>query len=229
MLIASQHANKRWLYCLASDGDSCRCHALINITFILTLTFSLQVTCIPSFLHCCSSTLVAEKMKSHLTLTRNMSSNILKHPLALKGISINGIPLSAWMLKFHLVSCGMSTSTADTLLAPNDKQDVILVIKLLNAISRLPSASTTDPPLTKSTYWVLILLGRVYHHLLVAYLDIQNQLVHLTAAAHLILSIYHTDKGKFILVQTFFDIMSMIKNVYFCVTKTQVDDPTGSF
>ena len=40
---------------------------------------------------------------------------------------------------------------------------------------------------------------------------------------------YHNDKGEFIPVQTFFDVMSMIKNVYFCVAKTQVDDPTGSF
>ena len=121
----------------------------------------------------------------------------------------------------------------DTLLAPNDKQDVVLMIKLLNSISRLPAASATDPPLTKATRRVLILLGRVYHHLLIAYMDIQlslhDQLVHLSAAAHLILSIYHTDKGDFIPVQTFFDVMSMIKNVYFCVAKTQVDNPTGFF
>ena len=122
---------------------------------------------------------------------------------------------------------------ADTLLAPNDKQDVVLMIKLLNSILRLPAASATDPPLTKSTCRVLILLGRVYHHLLIAYMDIQlslhDQLVHLSTAAHLILSMYHTDKGEFIPVQTFFDVMSMIKNVYFCVAKTQIDNPTGSF
>ena len=127
----------------------------------------------------------------------------------------------------------MSTATADTLLAPNDKQDVVLMIKLLNSISRLPAASSTDPPMVKSTRQVLVLLGRVYHHLLSAYMDVQlslhDQLVHLSAAAHLILSIYHMDKGNFIPVQTFFDVMSMIKNVYFCVAKAQVDDPTGSF
>ena len=60
-------------------------------------------------------------------------------------------------------------------------------------------------------------------------LSLHEQLVHLSAAAHLILAIYHVDKGDFIPVQTFFDVMSMIKNVYFCVAKTQVDDPTGSF
>jgi hypothetical protein len=60
-------------------------------------------------------------------------------------------------------------------------------------------------------------------------LSLHEQLVHLSAAAHLILAIYHTDKGEFIPVQTFFDVMSMIKNVYFCMAKTQVDDITGRF
>ncbi|KAF8880087.1 hypothetical protein CPB84DRAFT_282601 [Gymnopilus junonius] len=40
---------------------------------------------------------------------------------------------------------------------------------------------------------------------------------------------YHKDKGDFIPVQTFFDVMSMIKNVHFCVAKTQIDDAEGSF
>ena len=40
---------------------------------------------------------------------------------------------------------------------------------------------------------------------------------------------YNKDKGNFIPVQTCFDVMSMIKNVYFSVAKTQIDNPTGSF
>ena len=56
----------------------------------------------------------------------------------------------------------MSTSTANVLLAPNDKQDVVLMIKLLNAISKLTPASDMDTPLIKSTLGrALILLGRV--------------------------------------------------------------------
>lgn len=60
-------------------------------------------------------------------------------------------------------------------------------------------------------------------------LSLHEQLVHLSAAAHLILAMYHNNKGEFILVQTLFDVMLMIKNIYFCVAKTQVDNPTGSF
>ena len=86
----------------------------------------------------------------------------------------------------------MSISTANVLLTPNDKQDVVLMIKLLNAISNLMPASDTDTPLIKSTHQALILLSRVYNHLLNVYMNIQlslhEQLVHLSTAAHLILA-----------------------------------------
>ncbi|KDR65515.1 hypothetical protein GALMADRAFT_148622 [Galerina marginata CBS 339.88] len=114
-------------------------------------------------------------------------------------------------LTLHLLAEGTSTLSADTLLVPSDKQN--------------PSALATRR--------ILRLLGRVYHHLLNAYMDVQlslrDQLVHLSATAHLILAIYHRDKGDFIPVPTFFDVMSKIKNVYFCVAKTQIDNPNGSF
>lgn len=57
-----------------------------------------------------------------------------------------------------------------------------------------------------------------------------EQLVFLGAAAHVVLALYSRDKGNFIPVQLYFDFMSMVKNnVYFCVAKTQLDDPEGSF
>ena len=52
-----------------------------------------------------------------------------------------------------------------------------------------------------------------------------EQLTYLSAAAHLILMLYHSNKGDFIPVQLYLDIMSMIKNVYFCMAKTQIDNP----
>lgn len=60
-------------------------------------------------------------------------------------------------------------------------------------------------------------------------LSLNNQLAHLGTAAHLILAMYNQDKGNFILVQTCFDVMSMIKNVYFSVVKTKINNPSGSF
>lgn len=127
----------------------------------------------------------------------------------------------------------MSSLTADTLLAPNDKQDVVLMLRLLYAIASLPPAVLSDPPLVQSSRHSLRLLGRFYWHLLNAYLDVSlslhQQLVHLSAAAHLMLALYNLDKGGFVPVQTYFDMMCMIKNAYFCVAKVQCDNPEGFF
>ncbi len=88
-------------------------------------------------------------------------------------------------------------------------------------------------PLPRSARRVLRLLGNLYGHLLKAYTDItlslSEQLVHLSAASHIILAIYNQDKGEFIPVQTCFDTSAMIKNIYFCVAKVQIDNPDGEF
>ena len=151
----------------------------------------------------------------------------------LKGFSVNGNSITAAVIKAHLASTGMSAVTADSLLAPNDKQDVLLMVKLLYAISTLPPPFSTDSPLVQSIRHTLHLLGRLYSSLLNAYLDtsllLHQQLVHLSCAAHLVLALYNRDKGDFIPVQSCFDLMSMIKNAYFCVAKAQVDNPNRKF
>ena len=60
-------------------------------------------------------------------------------------------------------------------------------------------------------------------------LSLNQQLKCLSTAVHLILAIYFQDKGNFIPVQNCFNVMSMIKNVFFCVVKMQVDDPEALF
>jgi hypothetical protein len=95
---------------------------------------------------------------------------------------------------------------ADVLLDPNDKQDVVLMVKLLHAIAVLLPPNPDAQPLTKATRCILRLLGHIYANLLKAYLDVNlslnDQLAHLSTAAHLILAIYNQDKGNFIPVQT---------------------------
>ena len=84
-----------------------------------------------------------------------------------------------------------------------------------------------------ATCQVLHLLGRVYFYLLHVYLNIKlsldEQLTYLSAAAHLIIALYHSDKGNFIPVQLYFDVMSMIKNIYFCMAKAQINNPIAQF
>ncbi|KAK0479504.1 hypothetical protein IW261DRAFT_1287846, partial [Armillaria novae-zelandiae] len=112
-------------------------------------------------------------------------------------------------------------------------QDVILMLRLLNSILQVPQAKPDDLPSVQSSRCIICLLGRLYYHLLNAYLDVSlslsEQLTHLSAATHIILAIYSRDKGDFIPAQLCYDTQSMIKNVYFSVAKAQWDRPLGKF
>jgi len=76
-------------------------------------------------------------------------------------------------------------------------------------------------------------MEQLYQHLLEMYmhpsLSLHEQLTRLSAAAHLVLALYSHEQGDFIPIQLYFDVMAMIKNAYFCVAKTQQDDPNGKF
>jgi len=117
--------------------------------------------------------------------------------------------------------------------SPGDKQDVKLVYDLLSSIAVLPRALPTDSPITHATWTALRLVGKLYGHFLDAYtninLSLHEQLRNLSAAAHLVMAIYSYDKGDSMPSQMYFDIQTTIKNVFFCVAKTQVYNPDGKF
>jgi hypothetical protein len=220
------------LYCFSTDGDARRRRALISITLDRQLPETSPIHRIlaplPLFdLSCGEDDVTADFDYKHVL--KRFRNTLLRQ----KGVIINGVSLSTSTIKAHLVADGMASYSADTLLAPNDKQDVVLMLKLLHSISLLKPSAESDKPTTKSTRRVLRLLGKLYGHLLSAYTDItlslSEQLVHLSAASHLILAIYNQEKGDFIPVQTCFDTAAMIKNIYFCVAKVQTDNPDGSF
>ena len=63
------------------------------------------------------------------------------------------------------------------------------------------------------------------------YLNLDEQLVHLSTTAHMVFYFY-TDSGAktdFMPSQSYVNIMIMIKNVYFCITKFKKDNPNGKF
>lgn len=149
------------------------------------------------------------------------------------GITIANVSISTSVIKTHLVKNGMTSSAAERLLAPNDRQDVVLMIQLLNAISLLPASDDTLPISSRPSRRILCLLGRLYRYLLEAYLDtslsLDEQLIRLAAASRIALALYHSDRGRFMPVQLYFDLQCMIRTVYFCIAKAQVDDPDGRF
>jgi hypothetical protein len=118
-------------------------------------------------------------------------------------------------------------------LSPNDKQDVKLAYDLLSAVASLPQASESDIPTVQTSRRFLRLLGCIHAHVLETYtnvnLSLHEQLVHLSALAHLYLAIYSIEKGNFVPSQLYFDVQTWIKNAFFCVAKTKLDDPDGEF
>jgi hypothetical protein len=68
-------------------------------------------------------------------------------------------------------------ASVEAILSLNDKQDLVLMIQLLNSIVQLPNPSEKDTPTSSTSHWILQLLGRLYRLLLEAYMDI-NLLLH---------------------------------------------------
>lgn len=228
----SQEGFGRRLYCIASDGDARRRRALALLTLTQSLLPSSPIFEILSDLRlfnilCGWGDLTSDFDWKHIL--KRFRNTLLR----LKGILIDGVVITTAVLKMHLMKAGMTESTADAILSPNDKQDVTLMIQLLNSLALLPDSSAEDEPSFHASRRILQLLGRLYKNLLEAYLDptlsLHDQLTRLSAAAHMTLSLYFRDKGNFIPIQLYFDVMAMIKNVYFCVAKTQKDNPDGRF
>lgn len=231
-LIDSQVIHKRHLYCISSDGDSCRRRAMA----LLTLTRSLPLTC--SIFQALSDLRLFNLLCGDDDLNGEVDwRHILKQfqntLLQLKGILIDNTVITATILKTHLKLNGMDDSAATAILAPNDKQDVVLMIQLLNGLANLPPATNNDDPSVQTSRRVIRLLGHLYRNLLETYmhpsLSLSDQLTRLSTATHIILVLYSHKQGDFIPIQLYFNVMSMIKNVYFCVAKTQQDDPNSKF
>jgi hypothetical protein len=60
-------------------------------------------------------------------------------------------------------------------------------------------------------------------------LSLSEQIEHLSAAAHLALTLYRLGGKQFIPTNFYIDLMIMIKNIIFCVAKAKIDDLDGEF
>lgn len=153
--------------------------------------------------------------------------------LRANGTTVNGIQITPSVLRVHLLASGLSETSADALLNPRDRQNVPNVYRLLATIMKLPDTAEDASDTTRLSRRALRLLGRIYFNLLDAYtnisLSLHEQLTRLSTACHLVMQLYISGKDSFIPSQLYIDIMIMVKNAFFCVAKTQSDDPTGRF
>ncbi|KAN0139589.1 hypothetical protein V8E53_002618 [Lactarius tabidus] len=99
----------------------------------------------------------------------------------------------------------------------SNSQDIVLAYSLLKEIC--PSFARAQEALN--------IYGQFVHHLMMPYIC----LIHLSAAAHMAFFLYrdgfaHT---QFMPMQSYVDIMIMVKNVFYCVAKAKVDNPHSNF
>ncbi|KIJ43371.1 hypothetical protein M422DRAFT_253250 [Sphaerobolus stellatus SS14] len=220
------------LYCLVSDGESKRGLALNQMTLKFPLSVSSRLFPLLGRLSL-FDTLVRS---GNLTLDKDYQ-HIFKHAwnaiLRSKGVSINGTILTTSIIGQHLAESGISTGRLDVLLNLNDCQDVPLALSLLLAIWKLPEPSTDVAPGYAQTCQLINIFGELLSSLIQPYitpsLTLYDQLKLLSEAVHLSLALYCLGRGAFVPVQFYADIAIMVKNAYFCVAKTQLDNPMAKF
>ncbi|KAN0131279.1 hypothetical protein V8E53_010983 [Lactarius tabidus] len=152
-----------------------------------------------------------------------------------KGIEIMGFCITPAVLCSQLEFNGISPHHMCSLLNPNNKQDVVLTYSLLREIWSLPAPPATCDPTFALACRTLNIYGEFARHLMLLYVcidqNLNEQLIHLSAAAHLMFLLYHHNHAgtHFMPRQSYLDIILMVKNAYFCVIKMKIDNLTGNF
>ena len=79
------------------------------------------------------------------------------------------------------------------------------------------------------------MLGALFRHLVLPFvqvsLSLHEQLVHLSAAAHLAMYLFTVNdaRSKAMPSLTFKDLILLVKNAYFCVAKAKIHAPDSNF
>jgi hypothetical protein len=220
--------------CIASDGEAKRGNALVILTMTSELAAQSPIYSLLRPLEFLNllvgpDDITADKDPKHI-IKRQRNVFMRK-----KGVEVLGFCITPSILTVHLESNGVSPHRQRSLLNPNDKQDVVLAFSLLKEIWSLPPPlAHCSPPFAKARH-ALKLYGEFARNLVLPYvcvdLDLSDQLIHLSAAAHLMFYLYRYNSAgsSFMPVQSYTDIIIMTKNVFFCVAKTKVDNPSGKF
>ncbi|KAJ7834825.1 hypothetical protein B0H13DRAFT_2240173 [Mycena leptocephala] len=217
---------------VASDGETRRGKAFVELTFLHKLPPTSNIYGLLKDLELMNFWVGDDDLtadKDHKHVFKRGRNRVLRQ----RGSKIFGTPINPTIVRSHLQSVGLSTEHINSVLCPEDKQDVKLSFDLLKDLWSLPPAPENSSPGFTSAREALRTLGSLFYHLIFPYvcvdLSLSEQLEHLSVAAHLALILYRDGGKDAIPTLLYTDIMIMIKNAYFCVAKAKVDDPTGNF
>ena len=220
--------------CIASDGEAKRGDALVILTMSSQLSRGSpiyeQLASLKLMNHLVGpDDITADKDFKHIF--KRQRNLLMRH----KGVLIQGFCVTPAILRSHLESNRIPTHRLQYLLNPNDKQDVVLAYTLLKEIWSLPPPPDDSSPSFARAREALNVYGQFAHHLMMPYicvdLDLDEQLIHLSAAAHMAFFLYRDGvaRTQFMPTQSYIDIMIMVKNVFYCVAKAKVDNPHSNF
>ena len=222
------------LFAVASDGESRRGAALTTLTHLRLLDPDSQLFALLGNLRLMNllvgdNDITADKDPKHI-MKRCRNFTIRK-----SGVMINGFIVTPTLLRFHLQANKVPSHHIAYLLNPTDRQDVPLCFTLMKEIWSLPLPAPTDKPGFVAARGMLLILGALFRHIVLPFvqvsLSLHDQLVHLSAAAHLATFLFtaHDARSKAMPSLTFKDIVLLVKNAYFCVAKAKIHTPDSKF
>ena len=222
------------LFCIASDRESHRGSALTLLTHKRLLDPESELYSHLGKLRLMNllvgdDDITADKDPKHV-MKRCRNFCIRK-----SGVMIHGFVVTPALLRFHLQENKVPSHRIDYLLNPTDRQDVLLCYTLMKEIWSLPPPMPSDKPSFAAAWNALQMLGSLFRHLTLPFvqvtLSLHEQLVHLSAAAHLATFLYtsHGAQTKAMPSLTFKDIIILVKNAFFCVAKVKISTPDGEF
>lgn len=229
---AQRATTKLRIVSIASDGETRRGSAFAFLTFKKKLSpqspiYPLLSPLIFMDLHVGEDDITCDKDWKHIF---KRFRNLLLRP---RGVVVIGFRIKPDIIRDHFRSEKLTADHINSLMNPKDQQDVKLAFDMLKAIWSLPRDLSNKSPGFQEAREALWTLGKFLFHLIYPFLcvdlSLSEQLEHLSAAGHLTLTLYSQAGKDFIPTELFIDVMIMIKNVYFCIAKSKIDDPEGSF
>ncbi len=212
------------VYCLASDGEARHGKALIVLTECTPLSPTSPLFAFLGSLPLLNLMVGKDKLTSDKDYKHVMKRFWHAH-LRPSGISIGRVQITPSVLQSHLEANKYPISQINNLMNIMDKQDVTTMLNLMQLIWLLPPPLTTNKPIFHQAHIALNLHSKLLQYLILPYINVDmslyEQLKSLSAAAHLVYIFYTHHNAHSAFIPSHHDIQIMVKNAFFCVTKTK--------
>jgi hypothetical protein len=149
------------------------------------------------------------------------------------GMSIRGRIITPGLLSTYLERMGLSPHKVHALLEPDDAQNVVAAVELIQALKRIDRELKPRDPSDKQDIKAIRAFAHLYGSFVEAFtnhtLSLSKQMRLLSTYSHLAMVMYRSDKQRFISSQLYADSQTCVKNMFFCLAKQQLLDPSQKF